>query len=638
MRDLVDLYVRSLAEREDASDAPEHRQDLGTFLDWLLEQRGFIVHMHSYKRDGVARLKSSGDKQWGVDLLATKQDADGQDCVYLFVLKQGDIGKSEWAAGVSGRLQQDLWAAAERSPQIDKWFSPEPISWKKRTVVVVHNGELDKTDLGSQIDTAIKNIKAQYSVDVEWWDADRLVDLAMKSEEAVLDGSLLPPAARPFIRMALDSLKRAPNGRGFDIDAVDRYLEQLLPGTAQLEKEGHTPPLLRLRRQLSELALAASIIIEQCRREANNTSLPALDTLERMICRGMVWLQRLPSDQTDAVIAEAAKPPSRWTKGHAGRVLKAWQSLIDQYVWVATGLSVKLAPISNIENGLALALPSERIDYPIRVLRLSGYLAISAQILYEQNKVTEASQIANVLKALWETNASGALNPIIDDQIIEIWLVFELWLNLGMRTEIAKFAYDMFKRFLQRQALAAPFPAIWMRAEIPINEKDLRTLVEAHYTSLENRPATFIDDSSTILPLLIYVLRKCEIAVADDELRTFIGSRDEDAEYRREISAQGWSPPRTIAAHWYGHSVSDQGDCYSFNLGISPFLRPSSNVSVADMLVNEFEEAGKDSLEESLAQKMKLPALDRIAWKRWRTPPPLNIFVDKLRNISGKNP
>lgn len=629
MRDLLDLYVRSLAEREDAGDAPEYRQDLGTFLDWLLEQLGFTVYMHSYKRTGIARRKSSGDKQLGVDILATKEISDTNESVFLFVLKHGDIGRAEWAAGVAGKLQQDLWSAAGRSPEIDKWFAPTANQWTQRTVVVVHNGDLDKTDLGSMIDSDIRKIKSQYNVEVEWWDADRLVELAMRSDSSILEGSILPPAARPFIRMSIDSLRRAPDGRAFDIGGVDQYLEQLLPGDAPLTKDRNTPPLLRVRRQISELGLAASIIIEQAQRVARGTSLPALDGLERMICRAMVWLQRLPPEDIEQ-LAEAAKPSTRKTKGHETRVLRALHALLDQYTGIAIAFAKRLEIISRDKYGLALALPSEPIDYPLRVLRFSGYLAMAGLLLYEKNDAVQARLLAVTILNIWTNNEGGALSPITDDQIIEIGIVFELWLSLGMNTEVSSFAGKIFKRYMQRQEFGAPFPAIWMRASIPMKEKDLRTLNEAHSTGIEQRPAGFTDDSTTVLPVLIYILHRSGSIVPNEQISLLLGIGEKDTKSRRRLCFQTWIPPENAPEHWYARSVTDQGDCHVYSLHTDILLTASDENSMATRMTQEYERISKKPLQGSLAKRLNLSAIDRIAWKRWRIPPPSIIYTSKI--------
>lgn len=630
MRDLLDLYVRSLAEREDAGDAPEYRQDLGTLMDWLLEQLGFTVHMHSYKHTGTSRRKSSGDKQLGVDILASKVNTDGSETVYLFVLKPGDIGRAEWAAGVSGKLQQDLWSAATRSPEIDKWFAPTANRWAQRTIVVVHNGDLDKTDLGSQIDTDIRAIRAQYSIETKWWDAEKLVELALQCDTSILEGSILPPAARPFIRIAIDSLRRAPHGREFDIHAVDQYLEQLLPGDAPLVKDRNTPPLLRLRRQISELSLAANIIIEQSRRVAGGTTLPALDSLERMMCRTMAWLQRLPNEDIDQLITEAKKPPGRRQKGHEARVLRALQSLIDQYIGMAIALKDKLQAFSRDRHGLAFARPSEPVDYPLRILRFSGYLAAAGLFLYERNELDQARHLSIVIRDMWDNNEGGALSPVTDDQVVEIGMSFELWLSLGMKTEVQKFAGMMFERFLHRQQFGAPFPAIWMRSSIPMRESDRRTLVEAYLSGLDYRPAGFTDDASTILPMLIYVLRRCGTSVSDDQIISVLGMSEKNATHRRRICLQAWAPPETAAEHWYSRSVTDEGDCHSFNLHYGNLLGARPSDTMADRLVPEYERVGKKTLRESLAERLNLSPMDRIAWKRWRIPPPGSVLIKKI--------
>ena len=72
MRALLDRYVRSFLEQEQSRDAPEYRQDLGTFIDWLLLRKGFRVVERTFRHDGAARRGARGERQWEPTYLPSK--------------------------------------------------------------------------------------------------------------------------------------------------------------------------------------------------------------------------------------------------------------------------------------------------------------------------------------------------------------------------------------------------------------------------------------------------------------------------------------------------------------------------------------------------------------------------------------
>ena len=59
---LLQRYVRSLLEREQQSNAPNRLQDLGTFMDWLLRRKSYVVRRRVFRYQGTERLKLSGER------------------------------------------------------------------------------------------------------------------------------------------------------------------------------------------------------------------------------------------------------------------------------------------------------------------------------------------------------------------------------------------------------------------------------------------------------------------------------------------------------------------------------------------------------------------------------------------------
>ncbi|MFO0577473.1 MAG: hypothetical protein U1A78_26005 [Polyangia bacterium] len=636
MRDILDFYVRSLAEREDLGEAPEFRQDLGTFFDWLLERLGYTIHMRSYKHLGTKRVKSAGQSQWGVDILASKYDRFGESHVYLFVMKQGDIGAREWAPSDEGSMSMDLWDAATRSAAIDKWYAPADPAWKSRTVVAVHNGDLRKDKIGAQVETTIRDIESKHGVKVEWWDADRLVALTLAAEGEIPDATLFPPAVRPHIRMALDSLKKPICGSQFDYASIDLYLNRALPGTDTLKKESNTPATLRLRRHLSELALVSSLIEEHARRDAEDTTLPTLDSIERMSSRALSWVDRLPGDERDEFIAQVRKSSGSQPKSHESKILEALLHLANQYIRRASALRDRLEPVVNVRNSLSLSGFSERLDYPIRVLRISGYLASAGLISIDLSAKDKALQFAETIRLIWNSNPGGALLPVTDDQIIEIALVFELWLRLDLKQHIKEFSVLILDRFTARIEHGLPMPAIWQRAAVPFDADQRRVLAETLFLGRNSAHPSFEDSSSTIIVLLIYLAYKTGAQVEDSLLSRFSGT----GAGTRVISLQSWKPDETASRKWYIEDVSHEGitQVYTASTVVSRLMGGKKFDSTAERLVSEIETFHTSQPPTSLAAAIGLPSLDRLAWKRWRIPMGMHAIVPMLMPpSSGSN-
>ncbi|AKT37743.1 hypothetical protein [Chondromyces crocatus] len=648
MKDVLDRYIRSLAEQELAKDAPERLQDLGTFVVWLLERRGFTVHLRSFKHEGTERRKSSGLTQHGVDIIASRHLKSGRRCLYLFVLKQGNITIE--AAGESrNSIFHDIELASLRPFSSDGLFDLGGGSFECRKVVAVHNGDLDERIVGIVADKRAY-LRKHRQVGLWWWDASTLVDYALRaprdgsgsSLRKAADPSLFPPGIRPFARAALDSLV-LNDGRRFDLRAVDRLLDEVLPvGRRARDEEsgnrlepGEPAEARALRRRLAELSLFARMVEVECRRLAGGDALPTFDTIERVLCRGMEHLRRIPSDRF---------------AGHRGAIRASIRGLLDQYIAKGWQLHERLTPLLHAEYGLALGSPSERLDYPLRVLRLSGYLAVAALALLDRKESQGARQLAEALASLWKTNEAACLGPITDDQIIEISLVFDLWRRCGMSDLAAKVAESLALRWHLMVGLGFPLPAIRQSARVPPDEEDLRVLAEAHLRGRAGAPPSFDDSASTILPLALYLAYRggCsfdhpafdQVAPPGVPPRGASSASTENGDRNageraspyssstHTVYLQAWQPPEDAADEWYVREIEHRGLVKVFDK-VKAFDkgRGLENLALAF-------EAFNQPLPQSPAEAWGFRAIDCMAWKCWRTPPPMAIFCEPRSSSS----
>jgi len=602
MRALLNRYVRSLAERESGSRAPEHLQDLGTYLDWLLRRLGYTIHYQAFKHDGIERRKSAGRMQWGCDILASKPDPDGELRVYRFVLKKGELSRAQWLPETPGSMVNDLWLAAGKSASFDDGHAQSG-ECERITVVAVHNGDFDTEDLGDSRSQLCKRIKDKYDVDVQWWDANQLVEISLASPtegesqglEELADASLFPPESRPFIRLTLDSVVKLDTADPFDYSAVDRLLDVCLHN----EKDREITPL-RLYRTLSELSLFVGMLSVQTRRKDHGNTLPVLDTIERVLCRALSVLSLIPPKGGD-----------RYRK----RIQSVLDGLVGQYVQTATSLLGRLDELLDVPDGLALPLPSERVDYPLRALRFSGYLSTAGLALLDQNRRDEAELFASAVERLWQNNEGGCISPVTDDQIIETIGAFELLLRAGRADFVGKIAGHFVGRLAVRTQLGFPLPGLWQRASVPMSSFDLNVLIEAHSRGRQAALPTFEDGASTLLPLAIYVAHRFGTIEDDGILRPFLQEEQKSVQghlFSRgpAVHAESWQPPEDAAQEWYRHGIFSRGVCKVHTL----------QKGAAD-LAQDFE-AYHVPLPRSPAERdWGLVVVDRMAWKLWRTPP-----------------
>jgi hypothetical protein len=633
MRDLLDIYVRSLTEQEQQRDAPENRQDLGTFMCWLLERHGYDIHLRAYQREGTAYVSQRGRIQWGVDILASKADPNGVDRAYRFVLKRGDFGRAEFQPAEPGSMVHDLWLAAGRDPAEDARHASDLGSWERVTVVAVHNGSLKTEEIGQQVKQTCQQIEHKMPVKVEWWQAEDLVAMALAPpadpHQGTLadkaDASLFPPSMRAFSRLALDSLQRDPAGMGgkFDFEAVDRLLEESLP--LGRSRSGHGPgvrlgegfPLeaRHVRRIGAELSLFAGMVEVECRRVAQSNTLPPLETIARILCRLMEHLRRLsPSD----------------TSGHKRALRRIVDSLLERYIGQANLLRLRLEPLLDHSYGLAMPGDGERLDYSLRTLRLAGHLAIAGLGCLDVEAGPhrpEASQFADALERLVAANEAAVLSPVTDDQIIELAAIWMLWLRLGRQDAVARTAHRWLERMWVREQLGLPGPSLWTHARIPMAPEEIHTLVTAHLMGKDNEPG-FLDTGTTILPLTVTLCHALGRPLEDRflaPLQPVQRSRvpGELPQQVRVLYAQSWRPPSDAADEWYCQEIRYRGKVKVYD--------DEGGVAALSQAFRHFHE--DDVPSSPAATVWKRPVIDWLAWMVWRTPPPMGLFLTLLPQI-----
>ncbi len=614
MKAELERFIRGLAEREHDAAAPETLQDLGTFVHWLIERLGFCIHIRAFKHQGFARSKSAGRLQLGVDILASKEDPDGRPQLHRFVLKQGPVTKSVWGNDAEeGNIVHDVRLAAGRSRKRDAEDAGLGEDVSERVVVVaIHNGDFDVEALGASLLELQTRLAKNNDVELLWWDAGALVELATpllstgQGGEKGVDAGLFPPGIRPFVRLALDSLRRDPFT--FDLRAVDDYLEERLPlvrrpvreGAAERIEAGEPMNALELRRRAAEVPLFSAMVAAESGVEVGGLTLPTLDALEHCICRVAEHAQRHE-------IQNRAR--------HLKAVDDTLEALVRQYIRAARSLLTRLEPLFDLPYGLAVASTSETVDYPLRCLRLLGYLAVAGLACLELGEQDQARLFADGVSSLWRSNDAGCESPVTDDQGIELSAVWLLLLRLDRGARAGEMASSLVNRLIARRLLGLPLPGLYQRAGVPMSDRDLRSLATAHGLGLRRAPG-FEQGGSTLLALAVYVAYRHGAIEPEHLGRLHGGMRGANGEEKlAPCFLQLWQPPIDAPREWYAHTIEYRGLTWVFD-----------NPEVREGFLAQFHEHAKTP-EESYARRIGLLAVDFIAWKRWRTLPDASLFL-----------
>jgi len=201
MKLVIAEYLRTLRERD----------ELDRLLPDLLVEMGYVP---------IARPQT-GNRQFGVDLAARGHNATtGKDELLLLVVKQGDIGRTEWDGGNQGVRASineilDVYLRSHVEPQD---------SARRIRIVLATNGELKQTVQASWSGFATEhNARA----DLEFWGLDRIAELV---ETHLLDEHVFRDEDRKELRRAL-----ALSG---DSDYDQRDLHRLFLRTLGLSQEG----------------------------------------------------------------------------------------------------------------------------------------------------------------------------------------------------------------------------------------------------------------------------------------------------------------------------------------------------------------------------------------------------------------
>jgi hypothetical protein len=143
--------------------------------------------------------------------------------------------------------------------------------------------------------------------------------------------------------------------------------------------------------------------------------------------------------------------------------------------WVGTATQQfrdRLKRFQDMAYGLSVASTSEVIDYPLRCLRLVGYLSTARLACLDIGDDEQARSFGDCVAALWRSNDAACESPVTDDQVIELFAVWLLLLRLGRPGLVGEMATSLVNRLLARRFLRLRLPGLYQRASIQVHDDE----------------------------------------------------------------------------------------------------------------------------------------------------------------------
>lgn len=510
-----------------------------------------------------------GVRQDGVDLSAVGPDDNDVDNLWLFVIKRGDIGRSEWSSGPQS-VRQSLEEISDiylRS-HISKEHSDLPIK-----IIVTTTG-----DLKQDTETNWSGYTQTHTVDgieYEFWGGDKVASLIVDN---MLDEYALPPDDRSLFRRAL-ALISEPQ---YDYSDFHKLL----------------------RRQLSWDIIGSNksaAALKKCSRSIKTTSL----TLA-IICRWSIE----EGNVKNAIIAAERTMLWAWDAIRKAElteeklIVEAYLVCVSQYLAFTIEYVNKVQPYLVTAQSLARYY-SEASLLRERVFEEIGMLSTIAMVHMQWGSVTSeeyfsqnAIEVAKILSAFLRSHTCAA-SPVYDGNSVEISIAILALLITGHSDELHEWLNEIVSRLDFSYKTNRWFP---------VSTDSFDDLLDFELRE-NNADVDKLKNISTIIPLLA----QWAAMLNYDELYGFIHRIKESL--LPETCCQLWYPDENTENYLYNHAAQ-------FESGITeaPMIIPDTLEEMISSIQELHEDSPVDINLVTSASSAGLPWLEIVASRHFGTP------------------
>lgn len=332
-----------------------------------------------------------GVRQFGVDVAAVGEYKDVGTTLFLFTIKRGDLGRSDWDSG-----QQSIRTSLDeiKDVYLTKYIRPEHSEIRKK-IILCTGGDL-KQEIEQNWNGYVSTNSIDGKVEYEFWGGDRLSILI---EEYMINEQIIPSEFRSLFRKVL-SLISDP-----DYDLSDYYciLNRLLLESNFGDLTEQTG-LSKAKKTLRTMHLILNIVFFWAKNEQNLK--PAIYASERTILITWEFLRKNNLFEEEFIMTIFYE------------IYKTFFNIYIEYF-------NKIQKNCHFQNGLHgysrhSILENINIFEQLGIICIAGILYFFQANIEKDKKLFESAKaIADTAKSLIENHLSSR-SPYYDNNIIEI--------------------------------------------------------------------------------------------------------------------------------------------------------------------------------------------------------------------------
>jgi len=491
-------YLSSLKERDE--------------LDALLPEL-LIAMGHS-----VLSRPQAGVGQAGVDVLSSYTDAQGNEELYLFLIKFGDIGREDLFTG----QQAILPSAREAYTDFARHRLTEAQKALPKRLVVVSNGVV-KQEATSGFAGLADEVNAQPGFSFAFWGIDQLTPLI---EKHVFDETLLLANGKSDLRAALAGLEDSQA-------AIHRFIRFIETTLATPQSEAQDSAATRRRkflRRCAAVAMGHGVLVVWGQSENN---------LKPAVVAGEYLLLRLWAKAVDLHLTDDQALLSRLEATLGLHV----QTLLDYFE--------KGLPVLKNPRALVRHRPNP-VFYAQLVFEELGRLATLLLLL---QSMSDSQPLRRAVRddPIEVINANPiSLRPLLDGHGIDLSLIFCALLGEGDRHGAQS---------LLRGACFRLQHALARNERLPVDTDLMEDALAVHFTGTAEARDFFT--TSTLIPMLASVA-----AILNDEdalsILRGLAPQLEGVTLERWYPTREASSPPVFFVHEAKRNAAQQRECHVF--------------------------------------------------------------------------
>lgn len=545
--------------------------ELDTFLPLLMSSMGHEVVYRPQK----------GPRQYGADIVSVGKDTDGNKKLFIWLVKCGDIGRTDWNSGPQSIRQsmddiRDVYLASH--------VAPEHKALRKK-VLIVTNGDF-KSNLNETIALFLTKWSREAKVQTEQVNGSKL---AAWTEEWLLDEYILPTSNRALLRRMLANA----NTPDLCVQVGEALVDSMLDGAlAPASSDGARTK--RLLTGLRGIRTALNVLHVWATNE-NNLLGPYILSRYAVLATWARLHERLKVADTDAC--------------------REFGGLLFQLAFIAQSYHERLDAYYHVQDAFAHSLPDSLLvsrtvfDELGRLGQQGCFWAFHGAVAERSDFSVYAFKYAARVRALLQTHKCSAL-PAFDYHAANIHTALLLLVATGHHDE----AQDWVKNLCQRMHYATA-----LRKYLPMSASfDDAILVRHGYEEVSND----FQPTSTLLPVLFTWTAVLGMNDGYEFLRAEVLPKMKSTTPNFWSSEQGYddtvSAARSLHEHGIGETIMDIPD------DPREFLRQMSVGLV-----------GVEHIERSSWYQARAPYIPILAAMHWQAQIPREAIVRQAMAFAG---